>query len=136
VEAPYKTEHPEAGANGEGYIALINLATENLWVGNSVVIDTVNPVHWSRTKFVRLAKETGAQLIQFELKIKDKEIHKQRVEKRMSDIHGLKVPTWQEVQEREYEKWDEDIDGPATVLWMDDGEDGFQKAIGLICGKA
>jgi len=34
------------------------------------------------------------------------EQHQLRVETRVSDIEGLRLPTWQEVVSREYEPWD------------------------------
>jgi chloramphenicol 3-O-phosphotransferase len=32
--------------------------------------------------------------------------HRNRVETRMTDIIGLRLPTWQEVSSREYERWE------------------------------
>lgn len=36
----------------------------------------------------------------------DEAEHRQRVESRRSDIEGLRLPTWGQVMERDYEPWD------------------------------
>ena len=38
----------------------------------------------------------------------DRDAHRSRVESRVPDIPGHRVPTWQEVVDREYEPWQED----------------------------
>jgi hypothetical protein len=35
-------------------------------------------------------------------------MHRRRVEERISDIENLRLPTWQEVLDRRYEKWSVD----------------------------
>lgn len=132
IEAPFIVYHPDAGAQGEGYQALINLAAENLNLGHGVIIDTVNPFHLTRAMFTALAKQTSAETFQFEIKMKDVSLHKKRVEERQSDIPGLHVPAWQDVMDREYEEWDESKDGPAAVIWADDGEQAFLTCLEII----
>ncbi len=134
IEAPFIEYDPKAGSKGEGYRALINLAKENLNLGHGVIIDTVNPLHLSRAMFMGLSMETRAETFQFELKMKDILLHKKRVEERKSDIMNLRVPTWQDVLDREYDAWDESVDGPVTVIWADDGEQAFRTCIEAICG--
>lgn len=134
IEAPFIVHNPNAGSEGEGYQALINLAKENLKIGHGVVIDTVNPLHLSRAMFMDLSKETKAETFQFELKIGDISLHKKRVEERKSDILNHRVPTWQDVLNREYDEWDENKDGPVTIIWMDDGEQAFRTCVETICG--
>lgn len=135
IEAPFIAYHPDAGAHGEGYQALINLAAENLKLGHGVIIDTVNPFHLSRAMFKALSEETGAETFQFELRMKDVSLHKKRVEERHSDIPGFRVPTWQDVLDREYEEWDESKDSPAAVIWADDGEQAFLTCLEIIQGE-
>lgn len=134
IEAPFIAHNPNAGSEGEGYQALINIAVENLKLGHAVIIDTVNPLHLSRAMFMDLSEEIKAETFQFELKMKDMSLHKKRVEERKSDITNLRVPTWQDVLNREYEEWDENRDGPVTVIWMDDGEQAFHKCLEIIRG--
>ena len=133
IEAPFIAHNPNAGSKGEGYQALINLAIENLKIGHGVVVDTVNPLHLSRAMFMNLSKETKAETFQFELKMRDISLHHQRVAGRTSDIPNLRVPTWQDVLNREYNEWDENKDGPVTVIWTDDSEQAFQRCIQTIC---
>lgn len=134
IEAPFSVYNPNAGSKGEGYHALINIAKENLKLGHGVIIDTVNPLHLSRAMFMSLSKEIKAETFQFELKVKNRLLHKKRVEERKSDISSHRVPTWQDVLNREYEEWDENKDGPATVIWMDNSEQAFLTCLKIIHG--
>src|SRR5438309_10922018 len=43
--------------------------------------------------------------IEIEIVCSDSQQHRQRVENRIPDISGLKLPTWDEVVSREYEPW-------------------------------
>lgn len=121
VEASFRQHDPDAGSEGEGYQALIHLARENLNIGNSVLIDTVNPMHLTRSWFRELADTCNACFYQFELKVKDIQLHRRRVENRQSDLTGLKVPSWSDVCQRDYDAWDEAMDGPVSVIYTDDG---------------
>lgn len=134
VEAPFMAEDPKSGSTGEGYRALINLARENLKLGHGVIIDTVNPLHISRAMFKALSEEARAETYQFELKLKDRSLHRKRVEERTSDLSNFRVPTWQDVLNREYEDWDESKDGPVTVIRTDDGDEAFYTCLEIICG--
>lgn len=130
IEAPFQPICPAMG--GEGYQALLNLAKENLMLGQSVIADTVNPLHRTRAMFRSLAEETGAEAVQFELKLKDPVLHRKRVEERTPDIPSLRLPAWDDVVNRHYEPWDEALDGPAFTLWMDDGDSAFRQALSIL----
>lgn len=132
IEAPFSTYNPKAGEKGEGYEALINLAYENLVLGHNVIIDTVNPLHISRKMFNRLKERSKSATVQFELKIKDSKLHKSRVENRKSDVNGLKIPTWKNVTEREYEEWKQELDGKRFEIWTDDMENAFETCLEVI----
>ena len=97
--------HP---AEDAGYLVLKSLAKDNLLLGFDVVVDTVNPVPSSRKLWTNCAIEAEATLIDIEVICEDEDIHRNRVETRVSDIDGLIVPTWAEVKERHYEPWIED----------------------------
>ena len=43
--------------------------------------------------------------MEVEIVCSDPQQHRQRVENRVSDIPGLKLPSWDEVISREYEPW-------------------------------
>lgn len=132
IEAPFAAVHPAAGENGESYEALIHLARENLSLGHNLIIDTVNPLHRSRAMFYQLKDTTLSEIIQFELKIADSAIHKQRVENRLPDIKDLMVPSWHNVLKRHYEAWDEKTDGKRYEVWTDDIEEAFRRCLTVI----
>jgi hypothetical protein len=53
-----------------------------------------------------VAKRVQVRAIEVEVICSDSQEHRERVEKRTSDIRGLKLPTWEEVTSREYERWE------------------------------
>lgn len=132
IEVPFYKYNAIAGSNGEGYDAIINLARENLNLGLGVIADTVNPLHLTRKLFRDLAKESNANLLQFELKTKDLLLHKKRIEQRKSDIAGHNLPAWDNVLNIEYEKWDESVDGLATIIFTDNGEKALSECLEAI----
>ena len=89
----------------EGYLVARGLARENLRLGLQVIVDAVNPIAYTRDLWHRLAAETSARLVEIELACGDAEEHRRRVESRAVDIDRLRLPTWQEVLDREYEPW-------------------------------
>jgi len=137
VEAPFLSGLPAGSQSvgGKGYEALINVARENLQLGHSVILDLVNPLHLTRAWMTSLAGQTKSELIQFELVMQDKETHRRRVESRQLDIPNQEIPSWQDVQAREYEKWDESEDGPRTILKMDDFQSAARRAEAVLAGK-
>lgn len=132
IETPFSHINPETGSEGERYEALINLAIENLRLGHGVIIDSVNPLHLSRKMFLTITDELMVDLVQFELILNDRQLHRQRVENRQSDIPNLNVPSWQKVIDREYEPWDEMIDGHRTAIEMSDFPAALEKCQAVI----
>jgi predicted kinase len=99
----------EAGGHVSGpeaYIIAYHIAEDNLRLGLSVVADTVNPLQVTRRAWREVATHMGVQFIEIEVICSDKMEHHVRVETRETDIVGLKLPTWNEVINREYELWD------------------------------
>jgi len=90
---------------GEGYRLAYRLAADNLRVGRNVVADSCNPIELTRTEWVAVANATGSQFVNIEVVCSDAREHRRRIESRRTDIPGLKLPTWREVQEREYHPW-------------------------------
>ena len=132
IEVPFHKYNAASGSKGEGYDAIVNLARENLNLGLGVIVDAVNPLHLTRKLFRELAKESNANLLQFELKTTNLLLHKKRIEQRKADIAGHDLPTWEKVQNMEYEEWDESVDGPATVIFTDNGETAFRECLDTI----
>jgi len=81
--------------------------------------------------FNKLKDRTNSETIQLELKIKDTSLHKSRVENRKSDIDELKIPSWNDVIEREYEELDKELDGKNHEIWTDDMENVFNLCLKL-----
>jgi len=90
---------------GEGYRLSYQVAKDNLTLGNSVIADSCNPIEITRREWNDVAIESGAYCINIEVMCTDKSEHKHRVETRKSTVHGLKLPTWEQVESREYHAW-------------------------------
>ncbi len=90
----------------EGYAAAYAVAKDNLEIGLTVITDSVNPIEITRSNYRRIAQEINKPYLEIELICSDKIKHQERVETRNTTIEGLKLPTWQDVLERDYEKWE------------------------------
>ena len=89
----------------EGYLAARDLAEDNLLVGHTVIVDSVNPVPITRDYWRETAVRLTVELLEIEVVCSDRRQHRQRVESRIPDIPGLVLPTWQQVLDRHYEPW-------------------------------
>lgn len=91
---------------GEGYRLAYRVANDILLSGASVVADSCNPVELTRREWERVAVVLGSRYVNIEVICSDLVEHRRRVEDRMSEISGLRLPTWHEVTAREYDEWD------------------------------
>jgi len=89
----------------EGYALSYRIASDILRVGGSVVVDSCNPIEITRRKWEQVALEAGARYVNIEVICSNENEHHKRVETRLSTITGLNLPTWSEVQNREYHIW-------------------------------
>ena len=89
------------------YFVANTVAEGTLEARASVVVDAVNPIEEARQGWRDLAHRLGTQLRMIEVVCLDEVEHRRRVESRAADLEGHAVPTWHEVQDREYEPWDE-----------------------------
>lgn len=89
-----------------GYRAICGIAISNLKLRQNVIADTVNPVPESRALWTEAAQAAGAHLLNVEIVCTDISVHKNRVETRSADLEGHPLPTWAQVQNREYHPWD------------------------------
>lgn len=91
------------------YLVAETLASEHLKLGISVIIDAVSPVKESRGMWHGLSDKYNAELVVIEC-VLDNDIHKQRIEKRVRNMHGIPEVTWKDVENRrkEYLKWEEE----------------------------
>jgi predicted kinase len=90
---------------GEGYAIAHAVAADNLRVGRAVIADCVNPWPLTRNDWRAVAEQAGFPVLEVEVVCSDEDEHRRRVELRVPDILGHRVPTWQEVVERDYCAW-------------------------------
>ena len=94
---------------GHGYAVCCAVARDNLLLGNSVVVDMVNPLAMTRRFWSEICEQTHATLANIELFCSDESEHKKRISDRQSDIVGHILPTWEAVVQREYEPWTTEV---------------------------
>ena len=89
-----------------GYRVANAVAEDNLRLGRTVIADSVNPLRISRDAWLDVARQANATAVEIEITCSDSEQHRHRVETRVADITGARLPTWDEIASREYEAWD------------------------------
>jgi len=102
LRAALPADHP---LDDLGYRAAYAVAEDNLRLGRSVVADSVNPLQITRDAWHAVARRAGVRVVDVEVVCSDSSEHRRRVETRAADIAGHRLPTWQEVVEREYHAW-------------------------------
>jgi len=90
---------------GEGYRLAYRVASDILKAGVSVVADSCNPIELTRGEWQQVAVDAGAPYVNIQVVCSDPREHRNRVEMRASTIQGLRLPTWAEVESREYHDW-------------------------------
>lgn len=95
-----------------GYRAAYAVAEDNLRLGHIVIADSVNPIAITRNDWHEVALRVGVPYIDVEVVCPDKSEHRMRVEERRADLRGFRLPTWADVEAREYEIWTT----PRTVI--------------------
>lgn len=89
----------------EGYRLAYRIANENLRVGVSVVADSCNPIELTRHGWEQVARDARADYVNIEVICSDPSEHRRRAETREAQVPGLKLPTWNEIENREYHGW-------------------------------
>lgn len=90
----------------EGYIVAYHVAADNLRLGFDVVADSVNPLRITREAWREVAQRSGVPFVEIEVACSNTVEHRKRIESRSTDVPGLRLPTWEDVVNREYEPWD------------------------------
>lgn len=80
------------------YSVAHTLALPHLQRGMTVVADAVSPVDAARRGWEATAAAAGVPLLVVETRCPDPVEHRRRVEERGSDLAGLAVPSWEQVQ--------------------------------------
>ena len=65
-----------------------------------------HPLAVTRDAWRAVARRSGVALIDIEVICSDRAEHRRRVETRLTDIRGLKLPSREDVLGRDYEAWD------------------------------
>lgn len=94
-----------ADVQGEGYVAAYRIASDNLRLGLNVVSDSCNPIELTRRAWEQTARDAEAGFCNIEVLCSDADEHRRRVEQRASTVPGLRLPTWSDVENREYHPW-------------------------------
>jgi predicted kinase len=89
-----------------GYRIGYAIAADNLRIGRTVIADCVNPLPVTRDAWIAIAQQARVGAVEIEIICSDSAEHRHRVETRTSDIPGLRLPTWEEVTNRDYAAWD------------------------------
>lgn len=90
---------------GEGYQLAYSVAADNLRLGVSVVADSCNPIELTRRAWEQVAVDVRALYVNIEVLCSDANEHRRRIESRLATVPGLRLPTWIEVENREYHDW-------------------------------
>ncbi|OLP57784.1 kinase [Xaviernesmea oryzae] len=112
---------PESNDVGpEGYMALYALASDNLQLGQNVIVDSVNAIEVTRSAFRRVATDVGKGFVEIEIICSDAATHRQRAATRMPVSDGHRLPTWEEIQTRRFERWSPDLRLDSYVLSVEE----------------
>jgi len=90
---------------GEGYGLAYRIASDELRLGLSVVADSCNPIELTRREWEQAARDAQADYVNIEIICSDPSEHRARAETRVAEVSGLKLPTWSEIENREYHDW-------------------------------
>jgi predicted kinase len=106
IEQALRDWRPGHSLNDAGYRVAYMVAADNLSISRIVIADSVNPLPVTRDAWVAVAKRTRTQFVEVEVICSDPDEHRRRAENRVTDIPGLRLPTWHEIVSREYHPWD------------------------------
>ena len=92
---------------GAGYYVAAAVARDVLASGGEVLIECVNPLPITRRLWEETASAQGCRFLAVELVCSDTTEHRRRAQRRSSDIGGLELPDWREIEHRDYVPWPE-----------------------------
>ncbi|HXY57137.1 MAG TPA: AAA family ATPase [Methylocystis sp.] len=87
------------------YRVAYGVARDNLRLGHVVVADSCNDVNVTRDAWREVALGVGVPLAEVEIVCSDLVEHRRRIETRICDVAGLKLPSWEEISRRQSEPW-------------------------------
>jgi predicted kinase len=89
-----------------GYRVAYAVAADSLRLGRTVIADCVNPVAVTRAAWRAVAAGVPVAAVEVEIICSDGDEHRRRVATRTSDIPGLPLPTWDDIEAGGYQPWD------------------------------
>lgn len=91
------------------YLTAQTLAAAHLKLGQSVIIDAVNAEEEGKNVWREVARGHKVTMVIIECLPGDTKLHKQRIEARVRNLHGIPEVTWDRVQTRRqvYTAWEE-----------------------------
>ena len=89
----------------EGYELAYRIAGDHLKLGIPVLVDSCNPILLTRKRWGKVAEDNDSFLVNIEVICSDRNEHRKRIETRVTDVENLKLPTWEEVENREFHPW-------------------------------
>ncbi|MFZ2623794.1 MAG: AAA family ATPase [Propionibacterium sp.] len=98
--------HNDATGLAAYYVAE-TVARQNLEAGHEVIVDAANYVAEGRGMWIRLAEETGTDVVFLVTVCSDGDEHRRRVEQRRRQLPGIPETSWDDVMKRnmETEMW-------------------------------
>jgi predicted kinase len=82
------------------YIVAAALASEQLKLGISVVIDAVNAEEEGKNTWRELGRRYGLTPIVLEVVVSNQALHRRRIQARVRGLHGFREVTWDQVEAR------------------------------------
>ena len=112
-----------------GYRVGYAIAEDNLRLGRTVIADSVNPIQLTRDKWAAIGSNARQKAVEVEIKCSDSTEHRRRVETRVADITGHRLPTWREVSAVDYHPWNREH------IIIDTASLSTAQAVGLIVSQ-
>lgn len=108
IEAAIQSTLTPFVGNPVGYVVAARVAVDQLRAGRTVVTDAVNGVEAARRGWIDVARECSVALAFIEVTCSDRDEHRRRVETRTPEMPGHGVPTWDQVQRRQWQPFTQD----------------------------
>nr|WP_086937648.1 AAA family ATPase [Thaumasiovibrio occultus] len=93
---------------GEGYRLSYRIIKDNLVLGINAIADSCNPITLTRNEWQEVALSVGASFVNIEVVCSDSAEHRRRAETRPCEVANLTLPTWQQIENRHYDTWNDD----------------------------
>jgi predicted kinase len=105
IEQALLAAAPDRPVGEAGYRIAYAVTEDNLRLGRTVVADSVNPLPVTREAWRDVGRRAGVVSVEIEVVCGNPDEHRRRVETRIADIPGLRLPSWHDVVSRAYAPW-------------------------------